>query len=90
MYSKISYELSLAGYNRTYEQGWEKLKKLKVEYKKISGKRKETGQGRYHKWDYYSVMDRLLRHKPFTQPAVVVDELEDTQVQDTQIDNDQL
>ena len=41
VYSKISHELSLAGYNRT--QYWEKLKKLKAEYKKISDKRRETG-----------------------------------------------
>ena len=90
VYSKISRELSLAGYNRTYEQCGEKLKKLKAEYKKISDKRKETGQGRYPEWDYYDAMDCVLGHKPSTQPAVVVDILEDTQVQDTQTDDDQL
>ena len=70
MYSKISHELSLAGYNHTYEQCWEKLKKLKVEYK-ISDKRKETGQGRYPEWDYYDAVDLILGHRPSTQPAVV-------------------
>ena len=35
-------------------------------------------------------MDRVLGHKPSTQPAVVVDTLEDTQVQDTQTDDEQL
>ena len=90
VYSKISRELSLAGYNRTYEQCREKLKKLKAEYKKISDKRKETGQGSYPEWDNYDAMDRVLGHKPSTQPAVVVDTLEDTQVQDTQTDDDQL
>ena len=66
------------------------VKELKAEYKKIRGKRKETGQGRYHGWDYYNAMECLLRHKPSTQPAVAIDALEDTQVQDTQIDDDQL
>jgi len=53
------HDLSVAGYNRTYEQCQEKLKKLKTEYKKISDKRKETGQGRYPEWDYYDAMNCL-------------------------------
>ena len=35
-------------------------------------------------------MDIVLGHKPSTQPAVVVDTLEDSQVQDTQVDDDEL
>ena len=35
-------------------------------------------------------MDGVLGHKPSTQPAVVVDTLEDSQVQDTQVDDDEL
>ena len=88
VYTKISRELSIAGYNRTFGQCREKLKKLKAEYKKISDKRKETGQGRYPEWDYYDAMDSVLGHKPSTQPAVVVDTLEDSQVEDTQTDDD--
>ena len=86
VYTKISRELSAAGYNRTYEQCREKLKKLKAEHKKISDKRKQTGEGRYPEWDYFNSMDTVLGHKPSTQPAVVVDTLEDSQVQDTQDD----
>ena len=86
VYTKISRELSVAGYNRTYEQCREKLKKLKTEHKKISDKRKQTGQGRYPEWDYFDAMDNVLGHEPSTQPAVVVDTLEDSQVQDTQDD----
>ena len=88
VYTKISRELSIAGYNRTFGQCREKLKKLKAEYKKISDKRKETGQGRYPEWDYYDAMDSVLGHKPSTQPAVVVDTPEDSQVEDTQTDDD--
>ena len=90
IYSRILCELSLAGYSRTYEQCWEKVKKLTAEYKRISDKRKETGQGRYPKWEYYDAIDHVLGHKPSTNPAVVVDALEDIQVQDTQIDDDLL
>ena len=89
VYSKILCELSLAGYSRTYEQCREKIKKLKAEYNKISDKRKETGQARYPEWEYYHAIDRVLGHKTSTQPAVVVDALEDIQVQDTQT-NDEL
>ena len=78
VYTKISQELSVAGYTRTYEQCRDKLKKLKAEYKKIHDKRK----------DYYDAMDGVLGQKPSTQPAVVVDTLGDSQVQDTQVDDD--
>ena len=87
VYTKISRELSVAGYTRRYEQCWEKLKKLKAEYKRIRDKRQETG---YPEWDYYDAMNGVLGHKPSTQPAVVVDTLEDSQVQDTQVDDDEL
>ena len=63
---------------------------MKTEYRKISDKRKKTGQGRYPEWDFYDAMDGVLGHKPSTQPAVVVDTLEDSQVQDTQVDDDLL
>ena len=33
-------------------------------------------------------MDGVLGHKPSTQPAVIVDTLGDSQVQDTQVDDD--
>ena len=79
VYSKILCDLSLAGYSRTYEQCQVKIKKLKAEYKKISDKRKETGQGRYPEWEYYDAINRVLGHKPSTQPAVVVDALEISQ-----------
>ena len=66
VYSKISCELSLAGYSRTYEQCREKIRKLKAEYKKISDKRKETAQGRYPEWEYYDAKDHVLGHKAST------------------------
>ena len=90
VYTKIARELSLAGYNRTYGQCREKPKKLKMEYKKMSNKRTKTVQGRYPEWDFYDAMDDVLGHNPSTQPVVVVDTLKDSQVQDTQLDDDLL
>ena len=57
-------------------------KKLKAECKRISDRRKETGEGRYPEWDYFDAIDAVLGHKPSTEPAVVIDMLEETQVQE--------
>ena len=66
VWTKVSREMTLAGYRRSYEQCHEKMKKLRTEYKKVSDKRKETGQGSYPEWDYYDVMSDVLEHKPST------------------------
>jgi len=84
VWTEVSREMTSAGYSRTYEQCCEKMKKLRTEYKKISSKRNETGQGRYPEWDYFDAMGDVLAHKPSTQPEVVVDALADSQVQNTQ------
>ena len=65
----------------------ETKKKLKAEYKKFSDKRRETGQGRHSKLIMMQWIGCLVGHKHSTQPAVVVDALEDTQVQNTQMDD---
>ena len=61
----------MAGYNRTFEQCREKVKKLKAVYKRISDRRKETGEGRYPEWDCFDAIDAVLGHNPSTEPAVV-------------------
>jgi len=73
VYRKIAKELTEVGYTRTMELCRDKMKKLRVEYKKIKDKRKETGQGRYPEWDYFDAMDEVMGHKPATQPPVIVD-----------------
>ena len=75
VYEKISSELSEAGFSRTYQQCCEKLKKLKCEYKRIKDKRNKTGEGRYPEWDYFDAIDAVLRDRPATEPAVVIDTL---------------
>ena len=43
---RIATKLQEAGYERTFEQCREKIKKLKKEYRKIKDKHEENGQGR--------------------------------------------
>ena len=56
----------------------------------VIDKTKETRQGRYPEWEYYDAIDHVLGHKPSTQPAVVVDTLEDIKVQDILTDDNLL
>ena len=51
VYEKIAKELQEAGYNRTYSQCRDKIKKLRGEYRKIKDKKKKTGEGN-KQWDY--------------------------------------
>jgi len=78
---RIAQKLQEVGYNRSFEQCREKIKKLKKEYQKIKDKHEETGQGR-EKWMFFDVMDAVLGHKPSTCPSFVVDtsaDIEDRQ-----------
>ena len=67
VYQKIAKELREEGgcTNRTYEQCWEKVKKLKGDYRKIKDKQHKTGEER-NDWEYFEAMDSVLCHKPAT------------------------
>ena len=75
IFEKIAAELREAGYEWTGKQCREKIKKLKVEYRKIKDKRNKTGEGRFPEWDYFDAIDAILGHKPATQPSVVVNSI---------------
>ena len=77
VYERIARELTEAGFERTYQQCRDKLKKLKGDYRKIKDKRGKTGEGRYPEWDYFDAMDAVLGHKPATEPTVTIDTLRD-------------
>ena len=47
-----------------------KIRKLKLEYRKIKDGRKKTGTGR-KEWRFFDAIDDVLGHKPATQPPVV-------------------
>ena len=83
VFSRIAAEMSEAGFERTAQQCRDKIKKLKVEYRKIKDKRKRTGEGRYPEWDYFDALDAILGHKPATEPPVVINSL-GTSVNDPQ------
>ena len=59
------------GYNRTFEQCREKVKKLEKEYRKINSMRDKEVQCSY----VFLFHDRVLGHKSSTVPESVVDSL---------------
>ena len=75
IFAKISLELSKEGYERTTQQCRDKIKKLKVEYRKI--RIKERKQERIE-WDFFDVLDEILGHKPASAPPIVVNSLVST------------
>ena len=72
VFNKISRRMEAAGYEKTADQCNSKIRKLKLEYRKIKDTRKKTGTGRKD-WKYFEEMDAILGHKPATQPPVVVE-----------------
>ena len=69
VYEKIAKEVHDAGYDRTYQQCRDKIKKLRGEYKKVKDKKKKTGEENKH-WDYFESLDAILGHKPATEPLI--------------------
>ena len=60
------------GYERTYQQCRDKIKKLKGDYRKAKDKKNKTGTDNKH-WDYFEPLDAILGHKPATQPPIIID-----------------
>ena len=85
VYMHIARQLNQCGYERSFEQCREKIKKLKEEYRRIKDRLEESGQGRDEEaqWSYYEAMDRILGHKPSTIPESVVDSLAFTHSKET-------
>ena len=74
IYEEVAQEMKDAGYNRTYQQCRDKIKKLKVEYKKEKDRTGKTGEEK-STWDYFQEMDSILGHKPSTRPPVVIESM---------------
>ena len=85
VYMRIVCQLNQCGYERSFEQCREKIKKLKKEYRRINDRLEESGQGRDEEvqWSYYEAMDKILGHKPSTVPESVVDSLALTHSKET-------
>ena len=72
VFEKIAKELQKTGSEKTAEQCRTKLKKLKLDYRKVKDKQNQTGRGRTS-WRYFDAMDAVLAHRPTTRPSVVLD-----------------
>ena len=81
VYQHIARKMGEEGFERTFVQCRDKVKKLKKEYRMIKDTLKETGQGRNKEveWPYFELMDRILGHKPTTVPESIVDSLAQSQ-----------
>ena len=89
IFEDVAKQMREAGYERTFQQCREKIKKLKGEYKKEKDKHNRTGEGRTN-WDYFEAMDAILGHRPATQPPVVIDTSESaTPAPETQEEDDE-
>ena len=72
VFEKLGRELKKTGSDKTAEQCRAKIKKLKLDYRKIKDKHNKTGEGR-STWKYFDTMDAVLGHRPTTRPSAVLD-----------------
>ena len=72
VYEKIAKLMCEEGYDRTWTQCRDKIKKLKVDYRKVRDKNKETGNKRRDN-KFYKAMNEVMADKPTTQPPVLID-----------------
>ena len=75
VYDRIAQGMVEAAYAKNGVQCRDKIKKLKVEYKKIKDNNNETGRDR-KTWRFYDCMNDILGNKPATRPTIVIDSLQ--------------
>ena len=73
----VAREMRVAGYDRTYQQCRDKIKKLKGECRKAKDKQGKTGE-QPSTWEFFDAIDAILGTKPSTRPPVVIDTSETT------------
>ena len=62
VFDTISSEMKKSGYEWTVKQCRNKIKKLKVEYRKVKARREMLGD-EAKVWEYFDALDNVLRHK---------------------------
>ena len=72
VYEKLARELLKRGSDKTAEQCKAKIKKLKIDYRKVKDKHNRTGENRSN-WKFFDAIDAVLGHRPTTRPPVVLD-----------------
>ena len=68
VFNKIAREMGESGFDRTFQQCRDKLKKLKSEYRKLKDKQGKTGAGRIKDWDYFDPMDATTPLESMAMP----------------------
>ena len=63
VYQKVAEQLATHGYQRTFQQCREKLKKLKSDYRAIKDHNGRSGSNR-RKWKWFNQMDAIYGHRP--------------------------
>ena len=77
MYDKVVEGMKEAGYRRSEVQCRDKIQKLRGKYRKIKDNNNETGRNRKN-LKFYGPLNEMLENIPATQPAVVIDNLHET------------
>ena len=72
VYEKISKALGKIGIYKSGDQCRAKMKKLKMDYRKVKDKNGKTGR-RTAIWKYFEALDVILGHSPATVPPVLLD-----------------
>lgn len=82
IFEKITREMAGASFDRSGT--WDKINKLRAEYRKIKDKHGKTGTGR-SSWKFFDEMDRILGHKPATCPPTVINTSADCAAPSTEV-----
>ena len=62
-----------AGYERSLDQCRSKLKKLKKQYFETRKDNTKSGASRNNSFPFYDEMDKVLGHRPSTEPSTLID-----------------
>lgn len=84
VYEKIAKQMQVKDSNKTGEQCRAKMKKMKLEYRKIKDNHNKTGRGRKN-WKFLEAMDAILGHRPTTRPTVLLDTSEKQDEQESDV-----
>ena len=72
IYERLAAELAKTDSDKTAEQCRAKMKKLKLEYRKVRDKHNKTGEDRCT-WRFFNALDAVLGDKPTSQPTAILD-----------------
>ena len=68
----VGREVQKTGSDKTAKQCRAKIRKLKLDYRKVKDKPNKTGESR-STWKFFDTTDAVLGHRPTTRPSVVLD-----------------